>query len=178
MRLINTLPLLAGLALAACGDNTDEELTDEALSMEEVMAEIDDNGVMPQPGEYSADYELVSFEVPGAASVDMSALEQAFAEGADEQDSFCVTEAMDRESWISAMTDNSCTISRLTADEGNIDLAMTCDAEDGPQGRIALSGTAGETSSDLEMMFTQPIPGIGDANIVMKVETQRTGDCG
>jgi len=176
MRLIHALPVLAALALAAC-DNTDEDLSGEALSMDEVMAEIQDNGMMPQPGEYATTYELISVDVPGASSVDMNALQAAFAEGAEEQPSFCVTDAMDREAWISAMTDNSCSISRLAAEGETIDLAMTCEAEDGPQGRIALSGTATDTSSDLEMTFTQPIPGVGDANIVMQVGTQRTGDC-
>ena len=177
MRLTHTLPLIAAFALAACGNDPDEELRDEALSMDEVMAELQDNGVMPQPGAYSISYDLVSFDMPGASSVDMNALEAAFNEGASEQGNFCVTEAMDREAWISAMTDNSCTLSRLVAEGEVIDLAMTCEAEDGPQGRIGMSGTSTETSSDLEMTFTQPIPGVGDANIVMTVETQRTGDC-
>ncbi len=177
MRLIHCLPLLAGLALVAC-DNADEDLTDEALSMDEVLAEGQDNGIMPQPGEYSIDNELVSFEMVAGQVQDMAALEAAFAEGAQEQSSFCVTEAMDREAWISAMTDNSCTVSRLDADDGAIDLAMTCDAEDGPQGRITMNGTTSDTSSDMEMGFTQPIPGVGDANIVLQVQTRRTGDCG
>ena len=76
------------------------------------------------------------------------------------------------------MTDNSCAISRLSANDGNIDLAMTCDAEDGPQGRITMAGTTSDTASDMEMGFTQPIPGQGDANIVLQVQTERTGDCG
>lgn len=176
MRLIHALPVLAAIALAAC-DNTGEDLSDEALSMDEVLAEVQDNGMMPQPGEYATTYELISVDVPGASSVDMNALQAAFAEGAQEQSSFCVTEAMDREAWISAMTDNSCSISRLAAEGETIDLAMTCEAEDGPQGRIAMSGTSTDTSSNLEMTFTQPIPGVGDANIVMQVGTQRTGDC-
>lgn len=177
MRLIHCLPLAVGLALAAC-NNSDEDLSDEALSMDEVMADFRDNGVMPQPGEYSASYELVSFDMVEGQVRDMAALEAAFAEGAQEQTSFCVTDAMDRESWISAMTDNSCTISSLTAEGDALDLSMTCQAEEGPQGRIVMTGTAGETYSDLEMTFTQPIPGMGDANVVMTVETQRTGDCG
>lgn len=177
MRLIHCLPLIAGLALVAC-DNTDEELTDEALSMDEVLAQGEDNGIMPQPGEYSASYDLVSVDMVAGQVQDMAALEAAFAEGAQEQTSFCVTEAMDREAWISAMTDNSCAISRLSANDGDIDLAMTCDAEDGPQGRITMAGTTSDTASDMEMGFTQPIPGVGDANIVLQVQTERTGDCG
>lgn len=179
MRLIHAATLLAALALAACGNNPDEELTDEALSMDEVMAEMQDNGVMPQPGLYTANVELVSFEVPGVADskIDMDTLLAAMEEGAASQSTYCVTEGMDREAWISAMTDNQCTLSRLVADGGDIDLAMTCAAQDGPQGRIAMNGTADETSANLEMSFTQPIPGIGDANIVMRVISERTGDC-
>lgn len=177
MRLIHALPLLAGLALVAC-DSSDEDLTDEALSREEVSGASLDNGRMPAPGEYAISYDLVSVEMVNGQVRDMSALEAAFAEGAEEQGSFCVTEAMDREAWISAMTDNSCTLSRLSAlESGEIDLAMTCEAEDGPQGRITMIGTAGESSSDMEMTFTQPIPGVGDADIALRVATERTGDC-
>ncbi|MFB0610851.1 DUF3617 domain-containing protein [Aurantiacibacter poecillastricola] len=178
MRLNHALPLLAGLALAACWGNSDEDLTDEALSADEVSGALGDDGVMPAPGEYSISYDLVSVEMVNGQVQDMAALEAAFAEGAEEQTSFCVTEAMDREAWISAMTDNSCTFSRFSGLEtGEIDLAMTCEAEDGPQGRITMIGTSGEASSDMEMSFTQPIPGVGDADIALRVATQRTGDC-
>lgn len=176
MRLIHALPLLAGLALAAC-NNSDDELADEALSMEDVLAEIEDNGIMPQPGQYIADVELISFEMPGATTIDMSVLQQEFAEGAASNSTYCVTEEMNREAWISEMTDNSCTVSRLTADGSEIDLAMSCTAPDGPQGRILMTGTTTETGSDMEMAFNQPIPGIGDASIRLRVSAQRTGDC-
>lgn len=177
MRLIYALPLIAAALLSACGDDPDEDLSGEALSMDEVIAQGQDNGIMPQPGEYSISSELVSIEMETGQVADMAALEAAFREGAAEQSSFCVTEAMDREAWISAMQDNSCALSSIDAQGESIDLAMTCEAEDGPQGRITMTGTAGQTSSDMEMAFAQPIPGVGDANIVMNVATQRTGDC-
>ncbi|MWV28569.1 DUF3617 domain-containing protein [Aurantiacibacter rhizosphaerae] len=177
MRLIHCLPIFAGLALVACGGNSDEDLTDEALSMDDVLAEGQDNGIMPQPGEYRVGYDLISVDMESGQVRDMAALEAAFAEGAQEQTSFCITKAMDREAWISAMTDNSCTISRLTANGGDIDLSMTCEAEEGPQGRITMAGTTTNTTSDLQMDFTQPIPGVGDANIVMQVQAERTGAC-
>ena len=178
MRFTHALPLLAGLALVACGDDVDEELTDEALSMGEVLAEIEDNGVMPQPGQYSANVELLSFEMANASSIDMSALQQEFADGAGEAGSYCITEEMDREAWLSEMTDNNCSVTRLSAEGTELELAMTCNAEDGPQGRIMMTGTAGETSSDMEMTFAQPIPGLGDATVRMRLLTERTGDCG
>ncbi|APE28161.1 DUF3617 domain-containing protein [Aurantiacibacter gangjinensis] len=177
MRLIHSLSLAAAFALAACGNNADEELTDEALSAEEVGAAMNDNGTMLQPGEYTTSMELVSFEMPTASSIDMEALQAAFEEGAANQASFCATEAMDRESLISAMTDNSCDITRITAEGNDLDLAMTCDAEDGPQGRITLAGTMEETSADLEMQFSQPIEGIGDADVTARISARRTGDC-
>ena len=176
---VRVLPLMAAVALAACSSDADEELTDETLSAEDLLGDtIADNGALPQPGEYRTGFELLSVDVPGATSVDMDALNAAFMEGAGEQPSFCVTEAMDRASWISAMTDNSCTLSRVVADGDQIDMAMTCDAEDGPQGRITLVGTQGETGSNMEMRFTQPIDGHGDANITARLTSERTGDCG
>lgn len=176
-KMTRALPLMAAVALAACGSDADEELTDEALALDEVMAESVDNIALPTPGEYSTTVELVSVEVPGASSIDMDALRAAVAEGAGEQPSFCVTEAMDRESWISAMTDNSCTVSRINADGTDINMTMSCLAEDGPQGDITITGTQGETGSILEMQSVQPIPGHGEANIVLRVATERTGDC-
>ncbi|WP_162925311.1 DUF3617 domain-containing protein [Aurantiacibacter odishensis] len=177
MRPIHILPLFAAVLLAACGNDPDEDLSGEALSMDEVIAEGQDNGIMPRPGEYSIRSELVSIEMENGQVTDMAALEAAFREGAAEQGNFCVTEAMDREAWISAMQDNSCTLSSLNAEGESIDLVMTCEAEDGPQGRITMTGTAGQTSSEMEMAFAQPIPGVGDANIVINVATERTGDC-
>lgn len=171
------LPLMAAVALAACGGDADEELTDEALAMDEVLAADVDTIALPTPGEYSTNFELVSVEVPGASSVDMDALRAAFQEGAGEQTSFCVTEAMDREAWISAMTDNSCTVTRINAEGSDITMTMTCAAEDGPQGDIQLTGTQGETGSTMEMTMTQPIPGHGEANIVTRLTSERTGDC-
>lgn len=179
MRLIHSLPLLAGLALAACNNDADEDLTDEALSMDEVMA-MEDNGVMPRPGLYDTRVELVSFDIPGVpeSNIDMDMLLREMEEGARSQSTYCVTQDMDREAWISEMTDNDCSISRLSAEGGTIDLAMTCEAADGPQGRIEMTGTARETASDMEMRFTQPIPGIGEADIAMRVQSERTGECG
>ena len=177
MRLIHILPLAAGLALAACGNSAEEEQAGDALSAEDIAATIVDNGVMPQPGEYRTEMELISFEVPGANSIDMDALLAAFEEGAADQGSFCISEAMDRESLVSAMTDNSCDVTRLSAEGNDVDLAMTCQAEDGPQGRITMTGTMTETSSNMEMSFTQPIPGIGEAAIATRILAERTGDC-
>ena len=177
MRAAFLLSLAAPLALVACGDSPDEELTDEALSEEEGGAAMQDNGTMLSPGEYSTEVELISFEVPSARSIDMDRLQSEFAAGAGQQASFCVSEQMDRESMISALTDNSCDITRITSEGESFDMAMTCEAEDGPQGRIALNGTMAETEADFEMRFAQPLPAIGDANVVMRVQARRTGDC-
>ncbi len=178
MRLFHSLPLLAGLALAACGGSSDEDLSDEALAMDEVMG-MQDNGIMPSPGQYTADVQLVSFDIPGVSdsNINMDMLLREMEEGAAAQSTYCVTDRMDREAWVSEMTDNTCSLSRIAAEGGSIDLAMTCAAEDGPQGSINMTGTAGETAADMEMAFTQPIPGVGDADIVMRVQSQRTGDC-
>lgn len=181
MRLTHALtpafPLLAAVALAACGSDAEVDPADEALSANEVLAESVDNIALPMPGEYSTNIELLTVEVPGASSVDMDALRAAVAEGAGEQPSFCVTEAMNRESWISAMTDNSCRVSRINADGTSLNMTMSCMAEDGPQGDITVTGTQGETGSVLEMQSVQPIPGHGEANIVLRVISERTGDC-
>ena len=176
MRPIHALPLIAALALAACGDDTDAELTDEALSAEEV-ASIEDNGNMPAPGEYTTDEELIEFDAPGLSDEALAEARAEFAAGAEEPLLFCVTEETTREQWLSDMTEANCTLSRLAADGNNIDGVMQCSAEEGLNGRIEVAGTAGPEGSDLRL--TVPVQtAAGEGTVRMRVRSERVGDCG
>ncbi|RPF72302.1 DUF3617 domain-containing protein [Aurantiacibacter spongiae] len=169
--------LAIALTLAACGSDADEDLSGEALSMDDVMAEAEDGGIVPQPGEYRTRLELVEMSLPGMPEDRMDMVRRAFAEGAGQNNTYCVTGDMDREEWISQMTDNDCSVSRFSAEGGDVDLSMTCRAADGPQGTISMTGTADETSSDMQMQFQQPVPGMGDASVRLRVRSERIGDC-
>ena len=176
MRFTPALPLIAALALAACSDDADAELTDEALSEEEV-ASIEDNGEMPAPGEYTTSEELIEFDAPGLDDAKLAEARNAFAEGAAEPLLFCITEETTREQWLSAITEANCTLSRLSADGNNLDGVMQCSAEEGLNGRIEVSGTAGADGSDLRMNIpVQTQAGEGTARI--RVRSERVGDCG
>lgn len=175
MRII-ALPLIAAFALAACSGGADEELEGEALSADEVAA-VEADFALPQPGQYTTTQELLEFSLPSLPEAQMAMIRQQFAAGAAQPHSYCVNEAMTREEFLSQTAESDCTVARNNGSGENIDLVLTCNAAEGVTGRVAMKGTATEDSSDLEMSFTQPIPGAGDSTIRMRVKSQRTGDC-
>lgn len=178
MRIRFALPLLAAATLAACSGSADEELADEALSADEVAgAATEADFPMPRAGQYSTTQELIEFQMPSLPAEQLAAARAAFATGAAEPHTYCVAEDMTREQWLSNMAESDCTVSRSTAGAEGIDIVMTCNGAQGVTGRVAMKGTASEDASDLEMTFSQTIPGAGDSTIRMRVKSERTGDC-
>ena len=179
MRSIRTahlaLPIVVALSLAAC--NRDEPAAEGALTGEEV-AGIADNGTALQPGEYSASQELIEIDAPGASEQMLADMRAAFAEGADEPQLLCVTEGMTREQWLSALAQSNCTLANLTAEGGSIEGAMSCNAEEGLNGRVEFAGTMQENASDLAMTTSIPMQS-GEARVRFSVRSQGTGEsCG
>ncbi len=177
MRPIYALPLIAAFALAACGDDADEALTDEQLAAGDVAAVIEDNGAMPQAGEYSTTVELIEFDAPGLAESTIAEARAEFAAGAEEPNLYCVGAETTREEWFSEMVEASCTLSRFTADGNDLDGAMTCNSDVGLNGRVEVAGSTAEEGSDLRMTYTLPLE-TGDGTVRMRVVSQRIGDCG
>ena len=173
--LLRTAPLVAALALAAC-NNDAEEMSDEQLSAEDV-AGIEDNGTMPQPGEYATTVELVEFDAEGLDSETLAEARQEFAAGAGEPHLYCVTEETTREAWLSDMVEAECSLNRLVANEGDFEGAMTCQSDIGLNGRVELAGNATEQGSDMRMTYNVPTQG-GEGTLRMRVQTNRVGDCG
>ena len=176
INLLRTAPLVAALALAACSNDDPDAVSDEQLSAEEVEG-ISDNGVMPQPGEYATELELVEFDAEGLDPDRLAEARQAFSEGAAEPQLFCVTEQTTREQWLSDMAEAECSLNRLTADGGEVEGAMTCSSDIGFNGRVELAGTAGEDGSDMRMTYNVPTDA-GEGTLRMRVRTNRVGDCG
>ncbi|GGD46608.1 DUF3617 family protein [Erythrobacter arachoides] len=169
------LPLFAGIALAAC--QGDAPATDEALTGDEI-AGMTDTGTMLQPGEYSATQDLIEIDAPGATEEQVAAMRTEFAAGAAEPQLYCVTEGMTREEWLSALAQASCTLSSLTAEGGSIEGAMSCNADQGLNGRVDFAGTVEDTSAALRMTYPVPLE-TGDITVRFGVQSQRTGDsCG
>jgi len=177
MRQIYALPLMAAFALAACGGETDEELNDESLAAGDVEAVIEDNGAMPQAGEYSTTVELVEFDAPGLAESAIAEARAEFATGAGEPNLYCVGEDFSREQWFSEMVEASCTLSRFTADGNDLDGAMTCTSDIGLNGRVEVAGNTAEEGADLRMTYTLPLES-GEGTVRMRIVSERIGDCG
>lgn len=168
-------PLAAAFALAACGGGGEEK--QDSVSLDDAVAEAADSGAMPRPGRYRSTQELIEFEMPGMPADQMTMMRNAFAEGAAEESTYCITETMTREKWLSDMAESNCTIGRFDVDGGEIDVAMTCSGDQGVSGSVEMKGTAGENSSNMVMSFVQQIPGMGEGRIKMRVKSERTGDC-
>lgn len=177
MRPIYALPLIAAFALAACGDDAAEGLTDEELAAGDVAPVIEDNGVMPQAGEYSTTVELIEFDAPGLAESAIAEARAEFAAGASEPNLYCVGQDFSREQWFSEMVEATCTLSRFTADGNDLDGAMACNSDIGLNGRVEVAGRTAEEGSDLRMTYTLPLQS-GEGTLRMRVVSERIGDCG
>lgn len=177
MRIRHALPVFAAIALAACSGSADEELAGEALSADEVAGAAAAEFVMPRPGQYRTTQELVEFTMAGLPAEQMEMVRSQFAAGASEPHSYCVSEQMTREQWLSDMAESDCTVSSSAANAEGINMVMSCTGAEGAVGRITLNGTTTTEGSDMEMSFTQAIPNMGDSTIRMRVKSERVGDC-
>ncbi len=181
MRLIHALPLIAAAALAACGDDVEEGLTDDELAAGDVAPVIDDNGVMPTTGEYTTVTELASLDVPNATDAGREEMRAAFEEGAAEPYLFCVTEEMTRADWLSAISGSDCSLTQLNADGNSIEGTMNCtsgevfEGQPGLNGPVEFSGTTGERGSELRMSYQLP-QNLGTGTVEMRVRTEPTGE--
>lgn len=175
MRISLFIPLAVSFALAACGGGADEP--GEGISVEDALAEAQDNGVMPRPGQYSTTQELLELSVEGVPESQLAMMRDVFAKGAAQGSSYCMTDQMTREQWISDMAESNCTIQRFNTAGGDIDAAMTCATDEGINGELTMKGTSTAEASDMVMSFSQAIPGMGDAKMRMRVKSERIGDC-
>jgi len=180
MHIRHALPVLAAFALVACGADKDAELADAALSADEVagaVPAVEADFAMPGPGQYTTTQELVSFNLPSLSSGELAAARAQFSEGASEPHGFCVGAAMTHAQWLSEMSESNCTVSRDNGGETGLDLVLSCTGAQGLSGRVAAKGATSATGSDIEVSFDQAVAGKGDAAVVMKIKSQRTGDC-
>lgn len=178
MRSSYALPLVAALALAACG-GTEEDVAGEELTSEQLAAETA-GAETPRPGLYRTSQELVELDMPGMPEEMMGMMRSAFEEGAAEESTYCLTadEAENaREQMLTGMAESDCDISRYDMSGGRIDAAMSCPAGDGVSGDVTMNGTMDSEGADMEMAFSHDIPGQGPATIRMRVMSERIGEC-
>ncbi len=173
------LPLAAAFALSACGSDTDEELAGDAMSADEVADAVAE-AETPRAGQYRSSQELLEFAVPGLDADMEELIRSAFAEGAAEETTYCLTEedaANNREEMLRGMAESDCEVTRFDMVGGTIDAAMSCPTGEGMSGDVTLTGTMDSDGADMVMNFSADIPSMGPASIRMRVVSERIGDC-
>ena len=177
MRYRLVLPLVAVLALGACG-RSGEDAGGEAA---EEMAAAVEEGPTPQAGQYRTTAELLEFNLPGAPAEVTDMMRTAFAEGAAQGNEYCLTpeqaEANSREQVLKNLAESDCTVSRFDMSGGRFDAALSCPTGEGASGDVTMAGTMNETGSDVEMTFKTQVPEMGEATIRMRLVSERVGEC-
>ena len=174
MRCIAVLPIVAALALTACGSGEEEATT--VADAAEAIAE----SPQPLPGQYRTTTQLLELSAPGLPEDARAMMQAQLAQSDADVTTSCLTEeqaANSQEEMLKQMTQASCTVQRFDVSGGNIDAAMSCPAGNGITGDVTVTGTMGETGSDMEMSFSTNMPGAGEATFRMQVVSERIGDC-
>lgn len=172
----------SALALSACGgaggavdadaDGDGEVTQAEAQAASEQLSD----QVKPEPGQYRATMNFVTAEFPGAPPemVEMMSL------ASGQTNEFCMTQEMADAGYGEAMKENqddSCTISRLKVDGGEMDMAMTCNPPQVGEVNISMTGTITPTRSEMNMISEGSFGPLGEGKMEMNIEQERIGDC-
>ncbi len=179
MRTIHTLPLAAAILLAACGGETDAD-GDGSLSEEELAAEAA-GLVQPEPGQYRASLELLEFDAPNMPPEAQEQMQQIFASGLAEGNSFCMTEADvaegGPEEMVKNLAESDCTMNSFNVSGNTVVADMQCPGEGGATSKVRMEGEMRADGSTMTMDMEQEIAGVGATKMKMRVTSERIGDC-
>lgn len=180
MRTVQTLPLAAAIVLAACGGGDTDADGDGALSGEEVAAEAA-GLVQPQPGQYRASLELLEFDAPGMPEGAKQQMQQIFASGLAEGNSFCMTEAdvaeNGPEQMVKNLAESDCTMNSFNVSGGTVVADMQCPGDGGGTSKVRMEGQMRADGSTMTMDMEQDIPNVGATTMKMRVTSERIGEC-
>lgn len=176
MRIAYSLPLAAAIVLAGCGGGDDSG----GVPADDVAAEAA-NLIQPRPGQYRSSIELLEFEVPGMAEGAKQQMQQIFASGLAEGNTFCMTEEdaarNGAEEMAKNMAEGDCTMNSFNVSGGTVNAEMQCSGEEGFASTVRMDGTMTAESSAMTMDMSQSIPNVGETRMKMRVNSQRIGDC-
>ena len=179
MRTNHTLPFAAAILLAACGGETDAD-GDGALSEDELAAEAA-GLVQPEPGQYRASLELLEFDAPNMPPEAKEQMQQIFASGLAEGNSFCMSEADvaegGPEEMVKNLAEGDCTMNSFNVSGNTIVADMQCPGEGGASSKVRMEGEMRADGSTMTMDMEQDIAGVGATKMKMRVTSERIGDC-
>ena len=180
MRATHTLPLAAAILLAACGGGDADADGDGAVSGEEIAAEAE-GMVKPEPGQYTATLELLEFDAPGMPEAAKTQMQQIFAQGLSEGNSFCMTEADAAENgpeqMVKNLAESDCTMNSFNVSGGNVVADMQCPGQGGGASKVHMEGQMRADGSTMTMDMSQEMPNVGATTMKLRVTSKRTGDC-
>ncbi|MEM6475975.1 MAG: DUF3617 family protein [Pseudomonadota bacterium] len=162
------------LALAACGGTTSADADgDGEITSGEAQAAMVDK-IEPQPGKYKSSSKFIKAEgLPKEAQSMMEGMMSTSFE-------YCLTEEMTEGGFEEMMTrgqDDGCTVDKMDISGNDIDMAITCPADEGETMTMAMKGEVTSTSSDYKMTMSGMTPGMGKGTIEVDVKQERIGDC-
>ena len=180
-KLSGVFALTSSIALVACGGGSvdadadgDGEVTQEEMS---AAADQVSGQVKPLPGQYRASVSFVSADILGAPPEMVQMMSGAMNQSSE----FCMTEEMAEDGFGEAMKegqqDDSCTITRMTLDGSDMNMAMSCSDPDAGEMDIQMTGTVSPTSSDVTMVTEGTFGPLGPGKMEMNVKQERIGDC-
>lgn len=179
MRMIHTLPVAAAILLAACGGDADTD-GDGAVSGDEIAAEAA-GLVQPRPGQYRTSLELIEFDVPGMPEGAKEQMQEIFASGLAEGNTFCMTEAEAAENgpeeMVKNLAESDCTMNSFNVSGNKVTADMQCASEGGGTSTVKMDGTMTAESSSMTMDMSQEMPNVGQTKMKMRVNSERIGDC-
>lgn len=180
MRIALLAASAVALTLAACGDSATES---GKMTESQVADEIAESRTLT-PGQYQASFQITRFDMPGVPAAAQQQMRDMMTSAAQVQQSYCLTEEQaqrgSRDMFRELSRGNGdCSFTRFDVDGEDVRGEMTCTAEGGGQATMVMTGTMGDNSSEMTMVtdITDASLPQGRAQMEMKVDTRRTGDC-
>ncbi len=180
MRATHMLPLAAAILLAACGGGDADADGDGSVSGDEIAAEAE-GMVQPRPGQYRATLELLEFDAPGVPESAKRQMQEIFASGLSEGNSFCMTEAdaaaNGPEEMVKNLAESDCTMNSFNVSGGTVVADMQCPGQSGGTSTVHMEGQMSAEGSTMTMDMSQEMPNVGATTMKMRVTSERIGDC-
>ncbi|WP_432200015.1 DUF3617 domain-containing protein [Erythrobacter sp. W53] len=165
------------VVLAACSSETDADTDGDGTVSQEEMAAAAQDAIKPEPGQYRSTVKMVEVDIPGAPPEAVEMMQSGMGEQTQES---CMTEedaAKGFEEMAKGTQNGDCTTNKFVVNGGDIDAEMTCAVPGQGEMKMTMDGSGTSTSMDMTMTMEGEIPGMGDARMVMNVQSERIGDC-
>ena len=173
------IPLaVACLALTGCQDKN--KAGDGSPKTADQVAREAADLPKPQPGLYRTSVDIKEMKAPGLPPQFAERMKEMMAQKVTTAE-FCLTEADAAKGYGERVRKSAgqqdCTFDRYEADGGNLDARMTCKIKDAGTMTLDMKGTMSPTGSDMTMAMTQNGGVPGGMNMIMRIKSERVGDC-